>query len=434
MTQVQWDINPKQIQYGTRSVLLTGTGFGANELVHLMVETPTECPYRWELIADASGNISEYIELASGPGRYTFKDGDCHEWVPAAISVMATCCAPAQVGCSLELHVNRTDVQMGNKVTVDVVNGVANTKAVIYQTFNGAAKALPIQLGADGWGTIDVVLEEAGVYSFSAAQGECVTDVTQVVSIGNINDFPTVPGDSCTGVIKVTPHFIVQSVAATASVGLVLTVANSSNQTQVVNIGGITLPLELTSVFPIAITNEPIAPNSARDFTFYLNAVNISDTAQQVPLVIAPKDGSYICNGASRSIVGGSANLYMEAPKKACGIQVTQFTFAPATVTSGQATILVLKVKNIGEAGITNLSLAAIAPPAALSPGNISFAGVPLDAGQEYTYTKQFMVNSTTDLTATITIPAGQLTATCQGSVVSNLSPSTTSLGIKAKQ
>jgi hypothetical protein len=253
-----------------------------------------------------------------------------------------------------------------------------------------------------------------------------------VVSIGNINNFPTIPGDSCTGVIKVTPRFIVQSVGATASVGLVLTVANSSNQTQVVTLGGITLPPELSSVFPIAITNEPIAANSARDFTFYLNANNTADHAKQVTLTITPANGSYVCGGSSRSIVGGSANLYMEAPKKACGIQVTQFTFAPTTVASGQATVLVLKVKNIGAAAITNLSLAAITPPAALTPGTISFSGVPLAAGQEYTYTKQFLATSTTNLTATVTIPAGQLTATCQGGTISNLSPSTTSLGIRA--
>lgn len=431
MSKVTWDINPKQLQYGNRAVLLTGTGFGANERVHLMVETPTECPYKWELVADANGVISESIELASGPGRYNFKDGDCHEWEPAALSVMATCCAPDSVGCTLELHINRTDVQVGNKVTVDVANGVPSTKAIIYQTFNGVAKALPVQLGMEGWGAIDVTLEEAGVYSFSAVQGECVTGVKQVVSIGNINDFPTVPGDSCTGVIKVTPRFITQSVAASSSVGLVLTVANSSSQTQVVSLNGGVLPPELSAAFPIALANEPIGANTARDFTFYLNASNTADDAKQVTLTIRPSDGSYMCGGASRAIVGGSANLYMAAPEKACGIQVTQLTFAPATVVSGQATILMLKVKNIGNAAISNLSLAAVTPPAALTPGTIAFNGVPLPSGQEYTYTKQFLATSTTDLTATITIPAGQLTATCQGGVVANVSASTTSLGIK---
>lgn len=433
MSTITWSVTPSTIQYQQRPVVLMATNVPPNTKFKIRVTSPVDPSYLWTVTSNNAGVIMAKLHLTSGPGRYTFTPEDCNDWAQSPQEVLAVCCVVGVTPptCNLELYVSRNSVPLGTRVTVDIAGAIPGATLNLFQhsPMGGIISAI-LTASPSGTATTQIILDSAGVHNFSAAQGVCTAGPVPIVSVGDLNQITNIQAAGCEDVIKVIPRFIVQSVNATSPVSLLITVTNASTSSQVVNLGPLVLPPGLISAFPIQLVNEPVGPSSSRDFYFYLTADNSTEDAIQITLAITPANGNYICGGNTRQIIGGSANLYVAAPPLPCGLQVIQFNFSPNTLVSGQATTLILAVKNIGGATLSNVTLMAMAPPTQLTTGPIEFSGVPLGAGQTYTYSKQFIASSVVDVSAGFIIPIGQITANCQASVVNNTSSNTATVAI----
>lgn len=426
---ITWNLSATAVQYGAGPVRLFVEGLQPGEHFSCKVTTPVDPPFLWKLQASPAGVLAEDLYLASGLGKYTFSVAEgCHEM--PELSVLATACAPGGTESpSLELHVSRTNVSLGGRVTVDVVNAVPGMPVTIYRAFGTVLKSFEVTPNSAGMAALDTSLEEAGVHTFLASQSTRTAAGKQVFVVGNINELPTAGVDSCEGKITVIPRFLNPQAGNGSTAMLVVTVENSSDELLRASFN-VTLPPAFTSIAAVQISNEPVSPRSARDFQFFLVANNPGDGALQAVLQILPSMGSYVCGGSARAIKGGQASLLISASAKPCGLEVTYAAFNLSTVSNGQVVSLAIRVRNTGAAAITNLSLLPVVPPTVLTGGSLQFAGVPLAPGEEYTYTKSFLVVCTTSSTAVVSVPAGSLTAVCQGSTIANLHATTTSVNV----
>lgn len=426
---ITWTLNTPTIQYGTGPVRLLVQGLQPNELFTLLVSNPTEPAFRWSLQATAEGTISEELWLASGPGTYSLaQESGCHE-LPT-LEVLATTCAPPGAGeCGLELHLNNLRVSLGGSVTVSVTGAVANQPVTIYRQLGTEFLAFSVVSSPSGVATLVSTPTAEGLCTFLASQGVCTAAGKQVTVLGNSNLLPTATTDPCVGAITVTPQFFSSLVGNGATIALVLTVTNRSAGALVVNLA-VPLPPELSSVTGVTLINESISANSTKDFIFYLTALNLGETEILVPFGIAANSGSYMCGGSARAIIGEHTSISISASARPCGVELISFLFSSPTVASGNQAVLTMRVRNIGAAPITNLSLAAIAPPSVLVGGSLQFSGVVVAPGEDYLYSKTFLASTVVATTALLSVPAGQLTAVCQGNTIATLRTATTAIRV----
>jgi hypothetical protein len=426
---ISFDVTPKLVQYKSNTgARVTLDGLAPEEVVPVLIETPAGENFPWEVKANSQGSVTDYMELASGEGRYNFILGGCHQG--KAVSVLACCCGPDADGRELGLTINSPRVSLGMQALATIGGLASQQPFVLHVTSTTGVYTLPFAAPSTGLVEVPVALQGAGQYQLVVTQGELVSNSVAFQVIGNVNELPTETIDSCAGAITVAANFGNNSVASGSNATLVLTVSNNSNEVQRVTCN-VPLPSGLSSSQPIAIANEPIAPHSSRDFPFFVAVSNLGEAVQNLALEILPNYGSYQCNGTSYPIKGSTGFLQVLPAPRACGVEIVSFSFNISTVFNGQAAIALVRVRNIGQASLANVSLAPVVLPANLGGQTLQFAGVPLAPGEEYTYSKACVAATTTNSIATVTIPAGAITGNCGGAVVQTTRAVTYSVAVK---
>lgn len=424
---ITWNITPAVSQYNNSPITVVINGVAPLERLVVFVSTPEGDTFRWKLQANELGKLSDQLFLASGPGRYLFEIEGCKDLPP--VSIVAGCCAPEDSVCGLELFVDRTNLQLGGKVEVDVIGATPWGNVYFYQQFGLSTVPTAVKADADGRANLSATLSEAGTYSFFATQEDCVAEAKLATVIGNVNELPTEQVDSCAGKVTVTPQFLVAGASNSANIAMLLTVVNGGVEPTRVSLD-VPLPAGLTGTPSVTLVDEPIPALSSRDFTFFLDTNNPTEKAMQVVVAVLGSHGTYTCDNSNYPIKGSTAVLNINPSPIACGVEVTQVAFNLTNVAKGQSAIFLMKVKNIGSGTLTNLSLVALLPPTSLGTQPLEFNGVELAPGEEYTYSKALLASNAAALTAVVTIPAGQVTGVCQGNTVSTVQSRTASINL----
>lgn len=426
---ITWNITPAVSQYNNSPVRVAIQGLAPLEKLTIIVSTPCDAPFRWQVQADAAGNLVAELFLASGSGRYLFEVEGCKDLPP--VSVVANCCAPGVEGCKLELFATPATLQLNGRVAIDVTGAASgSTVHIQHQLPSGVLVAHSAKTSTAGLATLELELPEPGAHRFFAMQDSCAAESKKVTVIGNVNELATRTVNSCVGAVRVTPKLSQASAATGEVVALTISVTNSGIFTHEVSFE-IGMPSEFTTTTAVAITNEPIAAGTTRDFIFYLTVVGLRENKQIAAIVVDSSMGTYICNEQPEVIIGGSASIELLPTSYPCGLEIVRFGFNLSSVGNGQAAIVALTIRNTGLATLRNITLVPTLPPASLGTEPLQFSGVELAPGMEYTYSKALSAVSAANITAVLTIPASSLTAICQSNPIQARRQATASILVR---
>jgi hypothetical protein len=237
---------------------------------------------------------------------------------------------------------------------------------------------------------------------------------------------------TCQGAVTVTPFFSNISVASGQPTTLMLVVKNTNScPVTSFNLPALVLPANFTSLTPVSITNATILGKSSRTFEFALQVQNVSGAHEQASVVVPSSSATFTCSGNSYSAGGGSVTLTIApATGSYCGLSVTQFAFTIDPVPGGgtPVTTLTVSVRNLGSSPITGLTMPDLSIGGAnvlITSGSttIGFPAVPtLAPGATHTVsvTVAYSPIPPPPITHTVTIPAGYVYGTCNGSIITN--------------
>lgn len=235
---------------------------------------------------------------------------------------------------------------------------------------------------------------------------------------------------TCAGSASVTPFLTSNTVASGQSVSLLLVVKNT-NSCPITNftLPALNLPAQFTSAAPVSITNETIPGKGTRTFEFVLQAQNTSGSNQTVNITVPASSATFQCDGDPFSAGGGTVALTITpATGSFCGMSIETFAFSAASVPDNTTVNLTITVRNTGSSNITNLAMPNLSIGGAnvqITAGatQLGFPAVPVLApGAAHTVTVAVTYQSLAGLPLnhTVTLPAGFVYGTCNGSQISN--------------
>lgn len=235
---------------------------------------------------------------------------------------------------------------------------------------------------------------------------------------------------TCQGSVLVTPILSSNSVVSGQPVSLLLVVRNTNScPITNFNLPALNLPAEITSVAPVSITNETIPGKSSRTFEFALQVQNTGLDPVSVNLTVPASSATFNCDGNPFSAGGGTVALTIApATGSFCGMSIETFAFSAASVPDNTTVDLTITVRNTGSSPISNLAMPNLAIGGAnvqITAGatQIGFPAVPVLApGATHTVTVAVTYQSLAGLPLnhTVTLPAGFVYGTCNGSQISN--------------
>jgi hypothetical protein len=248
-----------------------------------------------------------------------------------------------------------------------------------------------------------------------------------------------VAATTCNGSVTITPQFGLQQTEAGQAVILALVISNTnSNPVSNVTLPTVTLPSTLSGQ-PITFSQVSIPGNSQITRSFTLIPTNAT-TEDLVAVIDVPSNtGTYNCGTQTYSVGGGQTSVVIKAGvRNVCGLEIQGLTLSPNPVVSGSSVTASLVVRNTGNTTITNVTLNGLLfdnpPNVTTTPANanISFTGISIEAGATHVATAQFLLTKLAGTTVvhTINVPANAVTATCNGGLIGNTSPYSTTVVI----
>lgn len=235
---------------------------------------------------------------------------------------------------------------------------------------------------------------------------------------------------TCQGGVTVTPFFSDLSVVSGQSVTLLLVVKNTNScPITSFNLPALNLPAEFTTATPVSISNEIIPGKGSRTFEYVLQVQNTTPDPVQATITVPSSSGTFSCDGNSYSAGGGAVTLTIApATGSYCGLVIDSFTFTPPSVLDNTASTLEVVVRNVGSSVISNLAMPFLnigGADVVITAGatTIGFAAVPtLAPGATHTVSVSVTYDAipANPHTHTVTIPAGYIYGTCNGSQISN--------------
>jgi hypothetical protein len=235
---------------------------------------------------------------------------------------------------------------------------------------------------------------------------------------------------TCQGGVTVTPFFSDNNAVSGQSVTLLLVVKNTNScPINAFNLPALSLPSQFTSAIPVSLTNETVQGKGSSTFEFVLQVQNISGSPQDATVTIPSSSATFTCGGNSYSAGGGAVTLTI-APASGfyCGLSIETFAFTPTSVPDNTTADLTVVVSNVGSSPITNLAMPQLGiggVDVLITAGatSIGFAAIPtLAPGAAHTETVSvtYQAIGSLPLTHVVTIPAGYIYGTCNGSQISN--------------
>ena len=235
---------------------------------------------------------------------------------------------------------------------------------------------------------------------------------------------------TCQGSVTVTPFVTSNNIVSGQPVALLLVVKNTNScPISSFNLPALNLPPEFTSAIPVSISNATVPGKSTRTFEFILQAQNPGAVSVPVSITVPASSGTFMCDGNSFSAGGGTVSLTIApATGSYCGLAIDNFAFSSASVAEGVSVNLSITVRNSGSSPITNLSMPNLFIGGAnvqITAGAtaIGFAAIAtLMPGSVHTVTVGVTYNALVPNPAnhTVTLPAGGVYGTCNGSQISN--------------
>lgn len=244
---------------------------------------------------------------------------------------------------------------------------------------------------------------------------------------------------TCNGTVTVNPQFSLQQTPAGQSVILTLVISNTnSNPVSNVTLPTVAMPSTLTGQ-AVTFQQVSLAGNSQITRSYILIPSNATIDDLVATVAVPSNSGTYQCGGQTYSLGGGQTSLVIKAGiQVTCGLEIQALTLYPNPLVSGSTVTATLVLRNSGNTTITNVVLNSLLfdtpPTVTSSPVNatMSIAGVSISAGATHTETTQFTLTKSAGgaVVHTVTIPANAVTATCNGSLIGNTLPYSTTIVI----
>lgn len=235
---------------------------------------------------------------------------------------------------------------------------------------------------------------------------------------------------TCAGAASITPFLSSNNIVSGQSVSLLL-VAKNTNSCPITNFNlpALNLPAQFTAATPVSITNETIPGKGSRTFEFVLQAQNTTANSQTVNITVPASSATFACDGNYFSAGGGTVAVTIApATGSYCGLSVDVFAFSAASIPNSTLVDLTVTVRNTGSSPISNLAMPNLFIGGAdvqIEAGatQIGFPAIPVLApGATHTTTVSVTYKSLAGLPLnhTVTLPAGFIYGTCNGSQISN--------------
>ncbi len=260
------------------------------------------------------------------------------------------------------------------------------------------------------------------------AQAQVMLEVCNAMPIGN-----------CNGTVTITPIFAVQQTTAGQSTILSLVISNTNtNPVTNVTLPAISLPASLTGQI-VSFSQVSVPGNSQITRSFNLIPVNATSDDVVALLDIPSNTATYTCGGQTFSAGGGQTSVTIKGGvQTSCSLEIQSLSISPNPAVSGSSFTATLVVRNSGNGLLSNTTLTSLLfdnpPTVTATPANaaMSFSGIAIAAGATHTETKQFVLTKSAggSVVHTITIPANAVTATCNGALVGNVQPYSTTVVI----
>ena len=372
------------------------------------------------------------VPLAAGSGLFINAKGE----LDVDCAILGTKCAwpigptnPAPTPYTWSVSPSR--ISAGNQVTINV-SGLVPFALFTVRISPLVGQIQYVPLRADGSGNIANIKVQ-----LNDPQSAIVFTPIYAGGIPNTSNYsvevlPCGVEEECTcaGAASSTPFMSSNSIVSGQSVSLLLVVKNT-NSCPITNFNmpALNLPAQFTTATPASITNETIPGKGSRTFEFVLQAQNTTANSQTVNITVPASSATFACDGNYFSAGGGTVAVTIApATGSYCGLSVDAFAFSAASVPNSTSVDLTVTVRNTGSSPISNLAMpnlyiggASVQIEAGAT--QIGFPAIPVLApGATHTTTVSVTYKSLAGLPLnhTVTLPAGFIYGTCNGSQISN--------------
>lgn len=324
--------------------------------------------------------------------------------------------------------VSPSSMTVGGQVTINV-SGLTPFSSITFRIVPSSGEEFYVAGQADGTGNVvnkKIRLDiEDTQYVFTTIYPGGVPNISSyavnVLACGETVEC------SCLGAVTLKPVLSSYSVVSGQQVTLQI-LASNSNTCPISNLDmpALVLPPEISGG-SASIADAIVNGKSTRIFEFPLQVQNTSGQPKTINITIPSGSATFECNGISYSAGGGTVALTIApATGSYCGLAVTNFAFTPASVPDNTSANLAITVQNIGSVDVTNLTMPNLNladSGVSISAGAtvIGFPAVPLlAAGATHTVNVDVTFQRIGALphSHNVICPAGQIYATCNGSLI----------------
>jgi hypothetical protein len=432
-----WTVSPLVVKKGeVITISCTAIPAGLDMIVSILL--PSGATYQLPLIADYYGNAIGSVRLDSGIGNYTLTiitDGALNlspivVSVEEAIPVVDPACNIIITGPSL----------IGPSAPPPfIISGLRPATLVLIRLFTDGFSDENTSFGLVSG--IDGTLEWHLPISFRSTPAELAVQVTDGICTSNVFTFTLVEPDdvphvlsgaelTCDNSLTLTSVFDKQNYKIGDAGVLSVSLCSRGLAPTDIQIGIPTLPpnIEFTvspALGAVVLPTVNGTVDNCIEFAFPFTVTNIGN-------MILDYTGTYKCDGETYSLNSASALATASVSQSVCASLTTAYSFQSvlpsASSPNDTGTIIRVGIRNTGTNLLTDIRNASFINPAGVIPAaiNPNPNGAPLTPsimpGLRYDWDIliDFPKNNTTNpIPYTIFIPAGTLTALCDGDVVS---------------